>query len=70
MVEDMRFGYFELGREQYQRFLQPTYIMPIELVSRDPRIVVRDLHVVPAALKYAGRIMPIRRKKPLETPRR
>jgi hypothetical protein len=70
VVEDMRFGYFELGREQYQRFLQPTYIMPIELVSRDPRIVVRDLHVVPAALKYAGRIMPIRRKKPLETPRR
>lgn len=70
VVEDMRFGYFELGREQVQRFLQPTYIMPIELVSRDPRIVVRDLHVVPAALKYAGRIMPIRRKKPLEPPRR
>ncbi|MFW9803804.1 MAG: hypothetical protein ACFFFC_14175 [Candidatus Thorarchaeota archaeon] len=69
VVEDMRFGYFELGREQYQLFLQPAYIMPIELVSRDPRIVVRDLHVVPAALKPAKRIMPVRRKKPIEPKR-
>ena len=68
-VNDMRFGYFELGYEQSQRVLQPAYVMVLTLVSPDERIVMKTAHVYPAAANAVGRIMPPV-KKAIPQPRR
>jgi len=60
-VTDSRFGYFELGAGQSQKYLQPAYIMPVTLISPDGHFVMKTVHVVPAALKAAGALMPPRK---------
>jgi hypothetical protein len=57
-VHEVRFGYFELGYQDSQRVLQPAYVMPLTLVSRDERIVMRSVHVFPAATNAVGKFMP------------
>lgn len=69
-VEDMRFGYFELGRGELQRYLQPTYVMPLKLISADKRIVMKSVHVTLAGPKPVGRIMPPLKPILEEPPRR
>lgn len=57
-VTETRFGYFELGKDKSQRYLQPAYIMPLKIIGPDERFVVESTHVVPAASKPVGRLMP------------
>ncbi|MBN1479196.1 hypothetical protein EH223_16005 [candidate division KSB1 bacterium] len=68
-VKETRFGYFEAGRSESQRYLQPTFIMPITLMSADERIVMKSVHVVPAAQRPVGSIMPRLKVVPEEPPR-
>lgn len=57
-VEKARFGYFELSRGKSQRYLQPVYILPTRHLSAEKRIIMKSVHVVPAAIRSVGRIMP------------
>lgn len=57
-VHDMRFGYFEFGPAETQRVLQPAYILPLSLVSTDDNVLMRSVHVMPAATNAVGTIMP------------
>jgi hypothetical protein len=65
-VEDMRFGYYEAGVCEVQTVMQPAYVMPLILRSPREEMVVRSLHVVPAAQKPLGRIIPSKRARPAE----
>jgi hypothetical protein len=58
VVEEARVGYFELGWEHAQRYLQPAYIMPLKIVSPDRRFVMKSEHVLPAAANGIGTLMP------------
>jgi len=68
-IEDMRFGYYELGWDDTQRFLQPAYVMPLSMTSTVGRFaghsVIRSEHVVAAAINPVGSLMPPR---PVVTP--
>jgi hypothetical protein len=68
-VKETRFGYYELGRGRSQRYLQPAYIMPLMLIGLDERFAMESVHVVAAASKPVGRLMPRRRPMP-EQPQR
>jgi len=68
-VDDVRFGYFELGYQDVQRVLQPAYIMPITLVGPDERIKMKTVHVFAAATNAVGTLMPPP-KKVVRQPRR
>ncbi len=74
-VEAVHFGYFELGKGELQRYLQPAYIMSFRLIGPeigpDRRMITKSIHVVPAASKPVGRIIRQRRRAvPPESPRR
>lgn len=82
-VQETRFGYFELGRGESQRFLQPAYIMPIKFegyshilesdernIADEERMVMKSVHVVPAAPRPVSRIMPKHKIIPKEISRR
>jgi hypothetical protein len=69
-VEETRFGYYESGRDESQRYLQPAYIMPLTLIGPDERFVMKSVHVVAAALKPVGRIMPQYKVMPEQPPRK
>jgi hypothetical protein len=69
-TEEMRFGYFELGRSDAQRFLQPAYIVPLRLTSDDERMVMKSVHVATAAREPVGRLMPRRKVLSPEPPTR
>ena len=58
IVEEVRVGYFELGWEHAQRYLQPAYIMPLTIISNNGRFVMRSEHVIPAAVNGIGTLMP------------
>lgn len=47
-VNEMRFGYFELGLQETQKFLQPAHISFLRLVSPDERFFRRSVHVMAA----------------------
>jgi hypothetical protein len=68
-VQEVRFGYFELGYRDAQRVLQPAYIMPLTLVGPDDKVRMKSVHVFPAATNAVGRLMPPP-KKPVSLPAR
>jgi hypothetical protein len=58
-VQDQRFGYFELGRNEIQMQLQPAYIMLIKVASiAQSGGVMKSYHITPAATTAVGTIMP------------
>jgi len=57
-VDDMRFGYFELGYQDVQRVLQPAYSMPMTLVGPDERVRMKTVHVFAAATNAIGTLIP------------
>jgi hypothetical protein len=69
-VTETRFGYYELGRDESQRYLQPAYVMPLTCIGPDERFVDLSTHVVAAASKPVGRLMPRRKVVPDQPPRR
>lgn len=70
-VEEFRFGYFELGWEDEQQYLQPAYVIPLTLVSPNGRFRTGTEYVVPATVNgfEYGRLMPLPMRQ-LEQPSR
>jgi len=68
-VSECRFGYFEMGHRDKQIYLQPAYVQPIQLFSRDQRIVSKTVHVTPASSTPPVQLMPPF-KKFVEQPKR
>jgi hypothetical protein len=62
-VSEVRFGYYELGKDETQRYLQPAYIMPLTIIGPDERFVMKSIQVVAAATRPVGQLMP--RPKPV-----
>lgn len=70
-VGEFSFGYFELGWEDEQQYLQPAYVIPLMLISPNDRFRTGTEYVVPAtvnAFEY-GRLMPLSMRR-LEQPSR
>lgn len=57
-VEDIRLGYFELGWDDEQDYLQPAYIVVVRLVSPDSRVRMNATVPVAAAVNAVGPIEP------------
>jgi hypothetical protein len=53
-VKEARLGYFELGWRDTQRFLQPAYVMPVTMFSKDERLVMKSAFVIEAASNPVG----------------
>lgn len=49
-VRAIRLAYYEEGYDVRQHYLQPAYVMPLEIASKDDRFRSRSEHVVPAAV--------------------
>ena len=69
-VKEMQFGYFEGGICDIQRTMQPAYVMPLRLHTPGGKMVMRSLHVIPAAERPVGRIMPRKQRRPAAPVRR
>lgn len=69
-VSDVRFIYYEMGMCDYQRTLQPAYLMPIRILSPVTDAVMKSFHVYPAASKPVGRIIPTKKLRPAEPVRK
>lgn len=66
VLEDVRFGYAELDRTQYQDLIQPVYVLDMRIQNtKDGRR--RCEHFVTAAVNGVGRLMPPFRAKPQAT---
>jgi hypothetical protein len=57
-IEDIRFGYFEMGWDGVQRYLQPAYVLPLTISAHDGRPVMRSEHFVAAATDSPEPLMP------------
>lgn len=57
-VVDIRLGYFELGWDEEQDYLQPAYVVSVQLVSPDPRVRMNAVVPVAAAVNAVGPIEP------------
>jgi hypothetical protein len=68
-VRQVRFGYFELGWQERQRYLQPAYVILMTLYSDDERIHRRTVYVATAATNGVGRITPPLEPAAKQTPR-
>jgi hypothetical protein len=68
-IREVRFGYFELGPQQAQRYIQPAYVMLLRFVSPDDRIRMNSAFVMAAATNPVGRLMPRLKKPVLQDPR-
>jgi hypothetical protein len=66
-VNDVRLCYYEMGRNDRQRYLQPAYLVLATLIGADRRIRTGDIYVSPAAANAVGRIVPT---PPRPTPQR
>lgn len=53
-VTDLRLGYYELGWDDDQRFLQPAYVVFVQLVSPDPQVRMNATVAIPAAVNAPG----------------
>jgi len=60
-VEDMRFGYFEQGRNVSQRYLQPAYIFPYNMETVEMHGTVHSVFVYEASVSPVGKIMPVKK---------
>jgi hypothetical protein len=67
-IEDIRFGYFELGWDDAQSYLQPAYILPLTITATDGpfsgHIGTRSEHLVAAATHPPEPLIP--RRRPLQ----
>src|SRR5262249_30110270 len=68
-IDEVRFCYFELGWDDPQRYLQPAYYILAKLIGPDRRIRTGDIFVMPAAVKNAGRIVPLPPRPSRQRPR-
>jgi hypothetical protein len=68
-VTGARFGYFERGRQETQRYIQPAYVFLLRLMSPEQRMTMNTAFVVAAATNAVGTIMPPP-KKPVAQPLR
>ncbi len=72
-IEDIRFGYFEMGWEGAQRYLQPAYFLPLTIKATEGplagRPVTRSEHFVAAATKPPEPLMPPLPEAPAQAPR-
>lgn len=61
-IEDIRFGYFELGWDDPQRYLQPAYVLPLTITATEGpmagRPVMRSEHLVAAATNPPEPLIP------------
>lgn len=57
-MSDLRLGYFELGWDRVQEYLQPAYVAFLRLVSPDPRYRVLTTLAIPAAVNSPGPVEP------------
>lgn len=69
-VSETRFGYFEFGPNDSQKFLQPAYIMPLKIISKNERFVKKSVHVTAAVPRPPEKLMPGLKKETKESPRR
>jgi hypothetical protein len=49
-VRAIRLAYYEEGYDVRQQYLQPAYVIPLEIASKNGRFRSRSEHVVPAAV--------------------
>jgi hypothetical protein len=68
-IGEVRFCYYEMGRNDEQRYLQPAYLILATLVGRDGRIRTGDIYVTPAAANSVGRIVPPPPRRVVQRPR-
>lgn len=57
-VEDIHLGYFELGWDDEQEYLQPAYVFTLRLVSEEPRFRMNAIVAVAAAVNSLRPIEP------------
>jgi hypothetical protein len=57
-VSDIRLGYYELGWDAEQEFLQPAYVVYLQLLSPDERFRVNATAAFPAAVNAPGPVEP------------
>jgi hypothetical protein len=53
-VSDLQLGYFELGWDDSQEFLQPAYVVFLQLFSPDSRFRIGAIAALPAAVNSPG----------------
>ena len=58
-IHEIRFGYFEDGLKNPQKYLQPAYIVFLGLGNQGRPTGRRTIYVAPAATNAAGRITPV-----------
>jgi hypothetical protein len=63
-IQEIRFGYFELGWNDKQTFLEPAYVMPIILNSPESRMRSGSIYIVPALRKPYELVMPVAPQTP------
>jgi hypothetical protein len=74
-IENIRFGYFELGWDGEQRYLQPAYVLPLTLTQTTghfadrPNLTFLSEHVVAAAAKPPEPLIPQPPVVPAQAPR-
>jgi hypothetical protein len=68
-VEEVRYGYFEEGRNDLQQFLQPAYIVLGMLTSPESTARKRTIFVASALMKPIGRLTPPLEPKAPQRPR-
>jgi len=64
-VSDVRLGYFELGWDDGQEYLQPAYVVFLRLFSADSRFRIGATAAIPAAVNAPG---PVERESRLREP--
>jgi hypothetical protein len=69
-IEDIRFGYFELGWEDDQRYMQPAYFMPLTISDTDGLPLMRSEHYVAASTNPPEQLMPRPPVVPEQAPRK
>ncbi len=69
-VEDVEFGYFEMGPHAAQRYLQPAYVMRLRLPFSDEKSHMRSAFVVEAATNPVGTLVHYKPPRPAQPPRK
>lgn len=72
-VDDIRFGYFEHGWDESQRYIQPVYVLSLTITATEGyfagRVVMRSEYWGAAAAKSPERLVPRRAEAPPQAPR-
>jgi len=68
-IGEVRFCYYELGRNAEQRYLQPAYFVLATLIGPDKRIRTGDIYVTPAAVNNVGWVTPPPPRRIVQKPR-